>query len=149
MADSTRRPGAPGRRNHQGKHGRAGRAPVPPSRLRVPRWRTDNASVLPGPVLPDLEAVTAPPEPTAARPAAVEEEADYQADRAAGFPCRCGRTWTGVARCHCATCHASFSSISAFDRHRRGFQCHPPEECGLVRRGDYWSLPGERPEVSL
>jgi hypothetical protein len=79
---------------------------------------------------------------------AAQEEAAYLADRAAGFPCRCGRTWTGAARCHCATCHASFTSVTAFDRHRRGFQCRPPAECGLVLHGDHWSLPGERPEVA-
>jgi len=117
------------------------------SRLRVARWRPDNASTLPGPVPPDLDAKTAPPEPTLA-PAAAEEEATYRADLAAGFPCRCGRTWTGAARCHCATCHASFTSATAFDRHRRGFHCRPPAGCGLVLRGDYWSLPGEWPDVA-
>jgi hypothetical protein len=88
------------------------------------------------------------PEPTVAPSSAAEEEAAYQADRAAGFPCRCGQTWTGAARCHCTTCHASFTSVTAFDRHRRGFRCRPPTECGLVLHGDYWGLPGERPDVA-
>jgi hypothetical protein len=79
---------------------------------------------------------------------AAEEDATYRADRAAGFPCRCGRTWTGSARCHCGTCHASFTSVTAFDRHRRTFQCRPPAECGLVMGGGYWSLAGEWPDVA-
>ena len=118
-----------------------------PSRLRVARWRPDSASTLPGPIPAGLDAKTVPPEPSAARSMA-EEEAAYRADLAAGFPCRCGRTWTGATRCHCATCHASFTSVTAFDRHRRGFQCRPPAACGLVLRGGYWSLPGERPDVA-
>ncbi len=119
-----------------------------PSRLRVAPRRPDSASTLPGPVPPELDAKTASPEATVAPSSAAEEEAAYRADLAAGFPCRCGRTWTGATRCHCATCHASFTSVTAFDRHRRGFECRPPGECGLVLRGDYWSLPGEWHDVS-
>jgi hypothetical protein len=31
----------------------------------------------------------------------------------------CPTTWTGVGRCHCSGCHRTFSTVSAFDLHRR------------------------------
>jgi hypothetical protein len=74
---------------------------------------------------------------------------DYLAAQAAGFPCRdCGKTWTGGRRCHCATCHESFNSADAFDRHRRDFACRPPAECGLELAGGYWQRPNTRPAAS-
>lgn len=92
-----------------------------------------------------------PPEPSAIMPRVDTPDAagepQHLAAPQAGFPCpRCGRTWTGLSRCHCATCHHSFTSATAFDRHRRAFRCRPPAEAGLVLRGEYWGLPGERPD---
>jgi hypothetical protein len=34
--------------------------------------------------------------------------------------CNCGRKWRGLSQAHCPTCHAHFSSVDAFDRHRPG-----------------------------
>ena len=35
------------------------------------------------------------------------------------FSCNeCGRGWTGLKECHCASCHESFSTEANFDRHR-------------------------------
>ena len=33
---------------------------------------------------------------------------------------KCEANWTGMAVCHCAGCHETFSSIGAFDKHRTG-----------------------------
>lgn len=35
----------------------------------------------------------------------------------------CGRWWTGRRACHCGGCHATFSGISAFDRHSTVHGC--------------------------
>lgn len=57
---------------------------------------------------------------------------------------------TGGRRSHCAGCHETFTSVSAFDRHQTldeaGPVCHGPAARGLVRRDDgLWCWPGERP----
>lgn len=53
----------------------------------------------------------------------------------------CGKDWTGHSRCHCGSCHQHFSSVSAFDRHRKDFQCVHPGSRGLVSRDGYWGWP--------
>lgn len=45
--------------------------------------------------------------------------------------CGCGATWGGGNTCHCSGCHLTFTSPSAFDRHRPG-RCLPPAEVGLA-----------------
>ena len=61
----------------------------------------------------------------------------------------CGAKWTGKTRAHCAGCHETFSSDSAFDKHRKGLRCHTPESVGLVARegahGTIWGHPGTDP----
>lgn len=71
----------------------------------------------------------------------------YKAAQAAGFPCRCGRSWGGLRRSHCGACHHTFSSLTAFDKHRSGFLCRVPHTIGLVEREGVWGMPGERPEL--
>lgn len=60
----------------------------------------------------------------------------------APFSCnQCGRGWTGLKECHCATCHESFSTESNFDRHRifdvdgdwETRRCLTPEEMVALR----------------
>lgn len=47
--------------------------------------------------------------------------------------CDCGRRWTGTAEAHCPVCHAHFSTVSNFDRHRPVLgPCDAPEDAGLV-----------------
>jgi hypothetical protein len=57
----------------------------------------------------------------------------------------CGRWWTGSERSHASCCHETFSSLSAFEAHRRGLRCNPPESVGLVARekpfGRIWGWP--------
>ncbi|MGW6912510.1 FDXHR family putative zinc-binding protein [Kitasatospora sp. NPDC054939] len=57
----------------------------------------------------------------------------------------CGAWWTGRERGHCGGCHLTFSSRTAFDRHRRRFRCVEPSRAGLVGRpaawGVLWGLP--------
>lgn len=57
----------------------------------------------------------------------------------------CGRWWTGAERSHASCCHETFSSLSAFEVHRRGLRCNPPETVGLVARekpfGTLWGWP--------
>ncbi len=57
------------------------------------------------------------------------------------FPClTCGKVWVGRVRCHCASCHESFSSAKAFDRHRRGFSCQPVAESLVLDEWGYWTI---------
>lgn len=61
--------------------------------------------------------------------------------------CRdCDIDTNGLAVCHCATCHATFGSISGFDAHRTGpmtarWCLHPndvPGKYRLIERGGIW-----------
>jgi hypothetical protein len=54
----------------------------------------------------------------------------------------CGKDWTGFKRCHCGACHLNFTSLSAFDKHRKDFKCLDPAKRGLVERDGYWGAPG-------
>jgi hypothetical protein len=58
----------------------------------------------------------------------------------------CQQWWTGTERSHAGCCHRTFSSLSAFDRHRKGGRCNDPATVGLVARqmpyGLLWSWPG-------
>ena len=62
----------------------------------------------------------------------------------------CPRPRDGSRRSHCAGCHRTFTSVSAFDRHQTlndGSHCHDPAIRGLIQRPDgVWRHPGERPE---
>jgi hypothetical protein len=57
----------------------------------------------------------------------------------------CESWWTGNERSHCGGCHHTYSSLTAFDKHRRGGVCQPPESVGLVARqkpyGTLWGNP--------
>lgn len=57
----------------------------------------------------------------------------------------CGAIWTGRAAAHCAECHATFGSASAFDAHRRSSgergACVHPTAAGLVLVGVLWRRP--------
>ena len=59
--------------------------------------------------------------------------------------CRCGAEWPGTRISHCSTCHYTFSSVSAFDAHRRADpveskpskyvgRCLDPRDAGLTAR---------------
>ena len=59
----------------------------------------------------------------------------------------CGARWGGAGRSHCAGCHETFSSDSAWTRHRRGLACRDPRDAGLVAAdnphgGVIWQRPG-------
>jgi hypothetical protein len=53
----------------------------------------------------------------------------------------CGRRWTGLKACHCSACHVTFTSLTAFDIHRRNSICFDPNTInGLTRITKlYWS----------
>ncbi|GHB55833.1 hypothetical protein GCM10010331_49620 [Streptomyces xanthochromogenes] len=57
----------------------------------------------------------------------------------------CGAWWTGTERSHASCCHRTFSSLSAFDQHRKGLRCNNPEDVGLIARekpfGTLWGWP--------
>lgn len=65
----------------------------------------------------------------------------------------CGAWWTGMEVSHCGSCHLTFSSLTAFDKHqnRAGSEklCRDPQEAGLVATekpyGVLWSMSGSRP----
>ena len=63
----------------------------------------------------------------------------------------CGDWWTGLSRSHCPSCHRTFSTDSAADKHRIGKhgtdrRCADPASVGLVARekpyGLLWGFPG-------
>ena len=45
----------------------------------------------------------------------------------------CDHRWSGLLIAHCAACHASFTTIHAFDRHRDSDRCRKPQ---FARRTD-------------
>lgn len=59
------------------------------------------------------------------------------------LPCRCacGARWAGLKTCHCTACHCTFSTVTAFDKHRVGSNaddcrhCVDPATDGLVDAG--------------
>lgn len=68
----------------------------------------------------------------------------------------CGSRWTGHQKAHCAGCHLTFSSDSAFDTHRRGMRCNDPSTMKrkdgtsllalkVTEFGPIWSHPGSVP----
>lgn len=63
----------------------------------------------------------------------------------------CGKTWTGLRRAHCPSCHITFNSDSAAEKHRVGKpgidrRCVDPAAVGLVPVeqpwGTCWQAPG-------
>jgi hypothetical protein len=65
----------------------------------------------------------------------------------------CGEEWTGLAVAHCPTCHRTFTTVSAFDKHRTGSHtddtrhCLDPATAGLIKvtRPTWtgWGHPGQ------
>ncbi len=51
---------------------------------------------------------------------------------------KCKAWWTGAQRSHCARCHETFSSLSAFDAHWRnvgpGEDCKDPASIDLIQK---------------
>jgi hypothetical protein len=60
------------------------------------------------------------------------------------FTCNgCDSFWTGLNSGHCSACHRSFTSVSAFDKHRSGSHtdrryCLDPATVGLVPADKPW-----------
>jgi hypothetical protein len=58
----------------------------------------------------------------------------------------CKQWWTGNERSHASCCCRTFTSLTAFDRHRKGGHCNAPDTVGLIARqkpyGELWGLPG-------
>jgi len=63
----------------------------------------------------------------------------------------CGAWWTGLGRAHCPSCHRTFSTDGAADKHRIGKhgidrRCADPATVGLVAvtkpYGVLWQHPG-------
>ncbi len=48
---------------------------------------------------------------------------------------RCPKTWRGLSKAHCATCHETFGSVRSFDRHRTNGHCAEPATLGLTLNG--------------
>jgi hypothetical protein len=90
--------------------------------------------------------------PIPARPSAAEIPTD-------AIRHGCGAWWTGTRVAHCAGCHRTLSSTTAFDRHQRnkpegGVECLDPATVGLVAvakpYGVLWSWPdsGKNPHAA-
>lgn len=65
---------------------------------------------------------------------------------------RCSNRWGGLRTAHCSGCHLTFTSLSAFDKHRDGSHanstrhCVPPKTVGLVDAGrayPCWGFSGD------
>jgi len=58
-----------------------------------------------------------------------------------GARCACGAHWFGLKTCHCTMCHRTFTTVSAFDKHRDGQHpndtrhCVDPATVGLIDAG--------------
>lgn len=70
---------------------------------------------------------------------------------------RCDAAWTGLATAHCSACHRTFTTVSAFDKHRDGSHsrgtrhCVDPETVGLVQAArpyPCWAHPGSNPRFT-
>lgn len=66
--------------------------------------------------------------------------------------CRgCPTRWTGLTTSHCAGCHETFTTVSNFDRHRRGGECVRPSSAGLIasQRGGnaVWHQPAGKYDI--
>lgn len=62
---------------------------------------------------------------------------------------RCDSQWGGTKTCHCSSCHETFATIAAFDKHRAGSHalstrhCEDPATVGLkdaARPYRCWSI---------
>ncbi len=59
--------------------------------------------------------------------------------------CKCGKSWTGESRCHCASCHQTFSNVTHFDKHRKSYKCVDPQSVGLeLNERNIWTRPGTK-----
>lgn len=94
-------------------------------------------------------APIAPSEPESARPTPERRTMITHGE--------CGKTWTGLRRSHCPSCHETFNSETAAEAHRRGRfgtdrRCIPPADAGLVPVrhpwGVCWQLPGGDPRFA-
>ena len=62
---------------------------------------------------------------------------------------KCGKRWNGLTTCHCGGCCRTFTTLTAFDKHRQGLHtkvryCADPESVGLVLTGreyECWGNP--------
>jgi hypothetical protein len=66
----------------------------------------------------------------------------------------CDAEFSGLKTAHCTSCHATFTVVSAFDKHRTGShaystrRCVPPESVGLVDAGRGYPCYGFPPKQS-
>lgn len=44
----------------------------------------------------------------------------------------CDNTWTGLARCHCSSCHETFDNPALFDSHRKNGRCMKPVDLRMT-----------------
>lgn len=52
---------------------------------------------------------------------------------------RCGATWAGGDRAHCAACHETWDSTDLFDQHRQDDRGIRPQLLGLIpTRNGIW-----------
>ena len=65
----------------------------------------------------------------------------------------CDQQWTGLLSCHCGGkggCHRSFTSLSAFDKHRTGSHAYSTRRCLdpatlLDKNGEPVLVPADKP----
>lgn len=66
----------------------------------------------------------------------------------------CGQSWTGLRRAHCPSCHITFNSDSAAEKHRVGKpgidrRCVDPATVGLIAVEQPWGLCWQAPGSDL
>jgi hypothetical protein len=58
---------------------------------------------------------------------------------------RCGVSWVGEDRCHCARCCQTWDDVELFDAHRSGDKCLHGRALGLLQtRNGIWLRPVDR-----
>ena len=69
----------------------------------------------------------------------------------------CSAEFAGFKTAHCSACHETFTTVTAFDKHRAGSHasdtrnCLPPASVGLVnanRAYPCWTRPNTREEIA-
>jgi len=68
---------------------------------------------------------------------------------------KCANRWSGLKTAHCGACHETFTTVGAFDKHRRGTyepdtrHCVAPPSAGLVKTNRAYPCWGYVPKGEL
>lgn len=84
-----------------------------------------------------LAGATQEPSPVSSIPEPPRRTCGPRPAQAIGTNC-CDAWWTGLSAGHCSVCGHTFTSVSGFDKHRRGGRCLDPATVGLAPADKPW-----------